>query len=221
MMYRLAFVCLIIFNTVQGRTQYEDNLTKLWSLASGRSDNSRTAVLNVTSASIVIEPTPYNENESRQPLTRQAKMPKYAFKPRSIPLKEQSQLERSIHYVEEKKEKDKSDILFPGNYFKISEVKRDENATEDSFNPLDGVPFHPKIIPLMREELRRRSLENEEPTIEKPDGYSEPAAMRRSIASCGYIFNTNSFSCYGFQVKKEFRYTFNDPVSESVIKIFD
>lgn len=193
-MYRLTIssqllvICLSL--SVSGNNEYESKLTKLWSISSVRSDAPRTAVVNVPGGSVSVESTRYRNEDSKP--SRQAKMNIYAFKPRAIPLNKRenqpSQLERSVHYTDDSKTKHKTEILFPGNYFKISEVKREDNLTEDtSFNPLDRVPFHPKIIPLLRDQLRRRSLSDEEPTIEKPNGYTEPSAMRRSIScKCQY-----------------------------------
>lgn len=163
--------------------EYENKLTKLWSLSSAsNSGGARTAVVNVTSASILIQP-------SSQPIraSRDSKEPfLYAFKPRAIPLKrgeQQSQVERSVYYSPENN-RYKSEILFPGNYFQIAEEKSDKNTTQDTFDPLEEVPFEPKSIPLMRDhEFQRRSLDvDQEPLIEKPEGFYEPSAQRRSIS---------------------------------------
>lgn len=180
----ISLVVLIVSADVGN--EYENKLTKLWSLtSSSRSDGARTAVVNVTSASILIEPT----YEASEP-TRTARKPKmqvqlhpyttYAFKPRAIPLRrdEPSQVERSIHYTDDSTYK--SDVLLPGNYFPIAEVKR-KNLSEETYNPLAGGTFHPKIIPLLRSEYERRSLDEDvEPEIEKPDGYKEDVAQSRS-----------------------------------------
>lgn len=186
---QLLVLLLSLF--VNANNDYENKLNKHWSLSSASNDTPRTVV---TSASILIEPTSYSDGSSvntaspRQPKIsssyRNEYAKKYGFRPRARK-EEPSQVERSIHYTDDTSNQKKTEILFPGNYFTISEVKRKDNLTEDkSFNPLDGVPFHPKIIPLVRgEEIRRRSLDMEiEPTIEKPNGYMEPNAMRRSIS---------------------------------------
>lgn len=179
-------VLFFMFVLTSADKEYENKLTKLWSLSSAsNSGGARTAVVNVTSASILIQP-------SSQPIraSRDSKEPfLYAFKPRAIPLKrgeQQSQVERSVYYSPENN-RYKSEILFPGNYFQIAEEKSDKNTTQDTFDPLEEVPFEPKSIPLMRDhEFQRRSLDvDQEPLIEKPEGFYEPSAQRRSI-SCKY-----------------------------------
>lgn len=176
--------------------EYENKLTKLWSLSSA-SNSDGSAVVNVTSASILFQPTSYSSDQYVPSRTsRESKLPytykKYAFKPRAIPLRrtEPSQVERNVYYSQDNVNKYKSEVLFPGNYFPIAKEKSNENLTQDSsYNPLGetGPPFHPKSIPLMREEqFQKRSLddyeEDEEPIIEKPEGFSEAVASRRSIS---------------------------------------
>lgn len=176
---------------------YENKLTKLWSLSSA-SNSDGSAVVNVTSASILIQPTSYSSDQYVPSRTsRESKLPytykKFAFKPRAIPLSrsEPAQVERNVYYSQDNVNKYKSEVLFPGNYFQIAKQKSSENLTQDSsYNPLGetGPPFHPKSIPLMRgEEFQKRSLdvnedEDEEPIIEKPEGFSEAVASRRSIS---------------------------------------
>lgn len=176
---------------------YENKLTKLWSLSSA-SNSDGSAVVNVTSASILIQPTSYGSDQYVPSRTsRESKLPytykKFAFKPRAIPLSrsEPAQVERNVYYSQDNVNKYKSEVLFPGNYFQIAKQKSSENLTQDSsYNPLGetGPPFHPKSIPLMRgEEFQKRSLgvdedEDEEPIIEKPEGFSEAVASRRSIS---------------------------------------
>ncbi|XP_021203609.2 uncharacterized protein LOC105841625 [Bombyx mori] len=163
-------LCFIVMSTADN--DYENRLTKLWSM-SGASDGAGSAVVNVTSASIVIQPSSYS-----RPKTQNRK---YAFRPRAIPLKkEEPQIERNAYYSQDNMKNYKSEALFPGDYVPI--------ATEKSGNSNgifgSGGPFQPQTIPLIRnEEFQKRSLDvNEEPIIEKPEGFSEPTASRRSIS---------------------------------------
>lgn len=195
-----SFVILVISSILAASadSDYENKLTKLWSLSSSSSSGgARTAVVNVTSASILIQPTSYSIDESNANSIRQPKMAaqyrpleykRYAFKPRAIPLKRDvEEVDRSVHY--EKGNQYKSDVLLPGNYFPIADVKRENLSEETTFNPLAGGPFHPKLIPLIRsQEFQRRSLdEDEEPIIEKPNGFVEAVAQRRSWPACKLI----------------------------------
>ncbi|XP_063834481.1 uncharacterized protein LOC135083701 [Ostrinia nubilalis] len=159
---------------------YENKLTKLWSVSrSSNSDGS--AVLNVTSASIVIQPSSYGTDQ----VARASRERKYAFKPRAIPLRraEAPQVERNVYYSDDVN-KYKSEVLFPGNYFPIAKEKSNENLTKDS---VYQQVFHPKSIPLIRsQEFHARSLDtNSDPIIEKPESFSEQPASRRSLS---YIF---------------------------------
>ncbi|CAK1541125.1 unnamed protein product [Leptosia nina] len=126
-----------------------NDLTKLLSLSARNSDG---AVVNVTSASIVIPS--FSVRTSRSPQEFQ----KYAFRPRSMP-----------------ETKYKSEVLFPGNYFAISEGKSDEDAAKEAYSR-----FQPQPIPLRPE---GRSLDDEE-EIEKPEDITEQASRR----SLSYIF---------------------------------
>lgn len=148
---------------------YDNKLTKLWSVSGASRDGS--SVFNVTSASIVIQPSNYANQPSRA-----AKLLRpYAFRPRAIPIpirREEPQVEKNVYYADDAK-KYKSEILFPGNYYSISKEK--SNGTYEKFRP--------QTIPLIRnDEFQRRSLDvGEEPTIEKSEAYLEPSAQRRSI----------------------------------------
>lgn len=194
-----SFVVLVISSVlvVGADSDYENKLTKLWSLSSSASsDGARTAVVNVTGASIQIQPTVYSADGASDMPSREPKMSaqyrplehkRYAFKPRAIPLRRDAEnVDRSLYY--ENSNQYKSDILLPGNYFPIAAVKRENLSEETTYNPLAGGPFHPKLIPLMRsQEFQRRSLdEYEEPIVEKPNGFVEAAAQRRSWPACKY-----------------------------------
>lgn len=171
----LLVLCVAVLTTADD--EYEKKLTKLWSLSgASNSDGS----VNVTSTSIVIQPSSYEPRQSVQS--------KYAFKPRAIPLirEEPTQVERNVYYSQ-KVDKIKPKTLFPGNLYPIAKAKSNINLTEDTYSS-DGVPFHPRAIPLIRNpEFQRRSLDvNEEPLIEKPEGFSEVTASRRSL-SCKFV----------------------------------
>ncbi|CAG4964206.1 unnamed protein product [Parnassius apollo] len=187
--------CLAVL-TIAHR-DYEDNLTKLWSLSSA-SNSDGSAVVNVTSASIMIQPTNYGRAHiisSRQTKDLKGTPPEYkhAFKPRAIPLlrgNQQLQLDNNNVYYSQNNvnihsNKYKPEVLLPGNYFQIAKEKSNDNMVKES--PLNEVTFHPRAIPIIRDpELQGRSLEfGEEPKIEKPAGFSEHAASRRSL-SCKY-----------------------------------
>ncbi|CAK1594294.1 unnamed protein product [Parnassius mnemosyne] len=189
---RLQFTivsCLTVLTTAH--QDYEDNLTKLWSLSS-TSNSDGSAVVNVTSASIVIQPTNYGRAQivsSRQTKDLKGTPPdyKYAFRSRAIPLQEeQLQLENNVYYsrnnVNIHNNKYKPEV-YPGNYFQIAKDKRsNDNMVKDS--PPNEVTFHPRAIPIIRDpELQGRSLYfDEEPIIEKPEGFSETATSRRSLS---------------------------------------
>ncbi|XP_061723532.1 uncharacterized protein LOC133529750 [Cydia pomonella] len=161
--------CIVVITSAE---DYESNLTKLWSLSGVKNSGTRTAVVNVTSALNV---------ESERAPRRSKEFEGYRFRPRAIPLKEPTR-ERSVYYTPDNKYK--SEVLFPGNYFAIAEEKSKENLTQDAYNPLEGGPFQPIAIPL--KEYQGRSLgEYEEPIIEKPEGFTEQTAQRRSIS---YLF---------------------------------
>lgn len=188
MRFRCQVVLVIcLLGLSRAADEHKNKLTKLWSL-SGTAARDGSAVVNVTSASILIQPTSYSSDKAPARTSRESKLPytykKYAFKPRAIPLTrtEQPQVERNVYYSQDNANKYKSEVLFPGNYFPIAKEKS-ENATEE-FNPLQGGPFHPKLIPLMRgQDFQRRSLDVEDdPIIDKPDGFTEAVASRRSIS---------------------------------------
>ncbi|XP_013185006.1 uncharacterized protein LOC106130655 [Amyelois transitella] len=165
MMSLQTFIVITFVALTKADEAYENKLTKLWSLSSAsNSDGS----VNVTSTSIVIQPSGYN---------REARINnKYAFKPRAIPLiRDQPS---NVYYSQDVKYKPK--MLFSGNYIPIAAEKGNENLTEST----EKEPFHPRDIPLIRsQEFQRRSLDvDEEPTIEKPEGFTEQAASRRSIS---------------------------------------
>ncbi|XP_075986860.1 uncharacterized protein LOC142983727 [Anticarsia gemmatalis] len=157
MHYQTLFViCCIVLSNAE---EYHDSLKKLWNKDSD-------SVIDVTSASIVIQPSSFSDQYAREPRIPYTYR-RYAFKPRAIPIREEPQVERSNYYAEEAK--NKTDILFPGNYLPIAKEKGSDGR------------FHAKAIPLIRsDEYQRRSLDVEEPIIEKPEGFSE--ASRRSIS---------------------------------------
>uniref|UniRef100_A0A2H1V298 SFRICE_001829 n=1 Tax=Spodoptera frugiperda TaxID=7108 RepID=A0A2H1V298_SPOFR len=158
MYYQTVVLCCVALASAD---QYQDALKKLWNKDSD-------SVIDVTSASIVIKPSSFQSRESRVPYTYQ----RYAFKPRAIPLRpEEPQVERNMYYADVK---NKTNILFPGNYIPIAKEK--SNLTDDG-------QFHVRAIPLIRrEEYEKRSLDVEEPIIEKPEGFSEPTVSRRSLS---------------------------------------
>lgn len=179
-------LCATVYTTAED--DYENKLTKLWSL-SGSSNSDGSAVLNVTSASIVIQPSSYSNDELNARDSRQ-EYKQYAFKPRAIPLQraeQSSQVERNVYYSPD--EKYKPEVLFPGNYFPIAKEKSKENLTKDSVYARSR-GFHPRAIPLLRSpEFQKRSMDAvSEPIIKKPEGFSEQTASRRSI-SCEYFLN--------------------------------
>lgn len=157
---------------------YENKLTKLWSLSSA-SNSDGSSVVNVTSASIVIQPSSYDAS-SRLPYAR------YAFKPRAIPLKVEQQVEKKAYYTPDDV-KYKPQVLFPGNYYPISKWKSNANESRRQAR------FVPVAIPLLRNEEYQRSLEDhEEPIIEKPEGFVEQTASRRSLSGGLSVFSIGS-----------------------------
>lgn len=160
MYYQTLFViCCVVLSNAE---DYQDSLKKLW-------NKNSESVIDVNSASIVIQPSRYGR-EAKVPYTYRA----YAFKPRAIPLKEEPQVEKSNYYTNEMK--NKTDILLPGNYLPIAKEEGDESSGR----------FLATAIPLIRSnEYQRRSLDVEEPIIEKPEDFSEVPASRRSL-SCKY-----------------------------------
>lgn len=158
MYYQTLVLCCM---ALVSASEYQDALKKLWNKDSD-------SVIDVTSASIVIKPTRFESRDSRLPYTYQ----RYAFKPRSIPLRsEEPQVERNVYYADVK---NKTNRLFPGNYNPIAKEKR--NLTDDG-------QFQVRAIPLIRRaEYEKRSLDVEEPIIEKPEGFSEASVSRRSLS---------------------------------------
>ncbi|KAL4708530.1 hypothetical protein ACJJTC_014138 [Scirpophaga incertulas] len=178
-----AVVAIISIVLVKAEDDYENKLTKLWSMT-GAASGDGSAVLNVTSASIVIQPSSYS-SESQPRATRPVVYQRYAFKPRPSRRQDQpSQVERSVYYSPDKTNKYKSEVLFPGNYFQIAKEKSNENATKES---PQGEVFHPKSIPLIRtQEFQKRSLDvATEPIGKQSRDLSEQQASRRSIS---YLF---------------------------------
>lgn len=160
-----SLICLVVVSA----EDYNNKLTKLWSVSGASSGGS--SVFNVTSASIVIEPSTY----ANQPSRAAKLLRSYAFKPRAVPIpvrRDEPQVEKNVYYADDAK-KYKSEILFPGNYYSISKEK--SNGSYDKFRP--------QAIPLIRnDEFQRRALDvSEEPIIEKQGAFLEPAAQRRSI----------------------------------------
>ncbi|PZC78356.1 uncharacterized protein LOC110375932 [Helicoverpa armigera] len=158
MYYQTLVLCCV---ALASANEYQDALKKLWSKNSD-------SQIDVTSASIVIKPSSFETRDARIPYTYK----RYAFKPRAIPLRtEAPQVERNVYYADVK---NKSNILFPGNYIPIAKEK--SNLTDDG-------QFQVRAIPLIRrDEFERRSLDVEEPIIEKPEGFSEATISRRSLS---------------------------------------
>ncbi|KAJ2940099.1 hypothetical protein O0L34_g6467 [Tuta absoluta] len=182
MRWRCQIVLVLsLIGLSKAEDNYDNKLTKLWSLSSA-SNSDGSAVVNVTSASIIIQPNSYNEPSPRT--ARDSKMPyaykKYAFRPRAIPLRDLDTQETN-YYSQNNVNKYKSEVLFPGNYMPIAKAKSDDNPANDSN---DEKVFHPRAIPLIRsQESQARSLDDyEEPIIEKPEGFTEAVASRRSIS---------------------------------------
>lgn len=142
---------------------YDNKLTKLWSVSSV-SDGS--SVFNVTSASIVIQPSNYADQARSAKLLRP-----YGFKPRVVPLpiRRQENRPETVYYDDAKKYK--SEMLFPGNYYSISKEK--SNGTEEE-------RFRPQTIPLIRnDQFQKRSLDSIRSHVE--ESKVEAVAQRRSI----------------------------------------
>lgn len=174
MYYQTLVLCCV---ALASANEYQDSLQKLWNKDSD-------SVIDVTSASIVIKPSNFQTRESREsrlPYTYK----RYAFKPRAIPIRpEEPQVERNVYYADVK---NISNVLFPGNYIPIAKEK--SNLTDDG-------QFQVRAIPLIRrgEEYEKRSLDVEEPIIEKPEGISEPTVSRRSL-SCKCLIDYNLIHC--------------------------
>ncbi|XP_047539560.1 uncharacterized protein LOC125072968 [Vanessa atalanta] len=178
--HTILVLCYAVLATAD--QEYDNKLTKLWSMSSA-SNSDGSAVLNVTSASIVI-PSNYNSDPI---VARTSRAPQnfkpYAFRPRAIPLKkiEQPSQEKSVYYTQDNKYK--TEILFPGNYFAIPKEKSIEEK-RSAYNPLSGEQFEPKAIPLLRGQgFEKRSLDvNVEPTVDKSDEIPDQQASRRSLS---------------------------------------
>ncbi|XP_050357353.1 uncharacterized protein LOC126778049 [Nymphalis io] len=177
----IVVLCYAVLSTAD--QEYDNNLTKLWSMSSA-SNSDGSAVLNVTSASIVI-PSNYNSDPI---ITRTSRAPQnfkpYAFRPRAIPLKkiEQPSKDKSVYYTQDNKYK--TEILFPGNYFTIPTEKSIDETKSSSYNLLSGAQFEPKAIPLLRSQgFEKRSLDvNVEPIEDKSDEIPDQQASRRSLS---------------------------------------
>lgn len=185
----IVVLCYAVLSTAD--QEYDNKVTKVWSLSRG-SDKDDTAVVNVTSASIVI-PSSYSNDPI---ITRTARISQnfkpYVFRPRAVPLKkiEQPPQEKSVYYTHDNKYK--TEILFPGNYFAIPKEKSVDSARGNSYNPLSGGQFEPKAIPLIRDQgFGKRSLDvslepAEDDSEQSLDESPEQKATRRSL-SCKYI----------------------------------
>ncbi|KAJ0170868.1 hypothetical protein K1T71_013640 [Dendrolimus kikuchii] len=158
-----TFVVFLVLVTCE---DYEDRLTKLWTYA-GATKSDGSDVINVTSASIVIQP---NSDVANEEIQR-----KQYFRPRAIPIRrDQQQLDKNVYYSQDNVKKYKSEILFPGNYIPIAKEKSGDDKSQ----------FHPKPIPLYRsEQFQKRSMDaDEEPTTDEDTETSEPDASRRSLS---------------------------------------
>lgn len=173
---------------------YDNNLAKLWSLT-GESRSRGSAVVDVTSATITIQPKYDGSQTVTARKTKDLKgIPRYehAFKPRMIPLQddEQQQIEKNVYYSQnDVNVKYKPDILFPGNYHQIAKEKSDENLIKESpYNLPNEGTFHPIAIPIIRSaEVQGRSLDaDEEVIVEKPAGFSKESESRRSLSCKSY-----------------------------------
>ncbi|CAH2097080.1 unnamed protein product [Euphydryas editha] len=176
----LMVLCYAVLVTAD--QEYDNKLTKLWSMSSA-SNSDGSAVLNVTSASIVI-PSSYNSDPVIARTSRASQNFKpYAFRPRAIPLKaiEKPPQEKNVYYTQDNKYK--TEILLPGNYFAIPKEKSIDDTQHSAYNPLSSKPFEPKSIPLLRgQSFEKRSLDiNVEPLVES-DENSEHKASRRSLS---------------------------------------
>lgn len=179
--YRITIVsCLAVFSTAE--QVYDNKLTKLWSL-SGASKSDGSAIVNVTSASIVIQPNGQISSRRTKDLKGTPSDYGYAFKPRTIPVRDHQ--DENVYYSQDVKYK--SEVPFPGNYH-IAKEKGSESLHESPYNYVNEGTFHPRAIPLIiNPEFQGRSLsEHEEPILEKPEGFSEVTASRRSL-SCEYM----------------------------------
>lgn len=144
---RCQTIVVLCYAVLSSAEDNDESLTKLWSLSSA-SNSDGSAVVNVTSASIVI-PTVYRSNPIPARTSRISKFTPYAFRPRAIPLKrvEETPQEKNVYYTQDNKYK--TEILFPGNYFAIPKEKSTERK-EPAYNPLSGGAFEPQAIPLIR-----------------------------------------------------------------------
>lgn len=169
----LRFQTFVLFFVLTTCENYEDRLTKLWTYA-GATKSDGSAVVNVTSASIVIQPNSDSGNIEAQR--------KHYFRPRAIPIsRDQQQFDNNVYYSQDNVKNYKADILFPGNYIPIAKEKsRDEKSQ-----------FLPKAIPLyMNEEFKKRSMDAD--VVLKSDEdteTSEPDASRRSL-SCKHLLTS-------------------------------
>lgn len=161
---------------------YENKLTKLWS-PSRTTDSDGSAVMNVTSASIVIQPsTNYDDANTVRALENK----KYAFRPRAIPLRkneQRTQVEKNVYYSQDSVKNYKTNVLFPGNYEPIAKEKSRQFNPKDNMYGLGGL-FQMQTIPLIRnDEFQKRSFDTiEQPIIVKPEELVEPSASRRSLS---------------------------------------
>ncbi|CAH2268237.1 uncharacterized protein LOC120634414 [Pararge aegeria] len=177
----IVILCYAVLSSAD--QDYDNKLTKLWSLSSA-SNSDGSAVVNVTSASIVI-PSSYSSDPVSARTSRVSKnFTPYAFRPRAIPLKrvEETPQEKNVYYTQDNKYK--TEILFPGNYFAIPKEKSTE-IKEPAYNPLRSGSFEPQAIPLIRSQgLEKRSLDvNIDPITEEPEALPEPqSASRRSLS---------------------------------------
>lgn len=169
--------------------EFNNKVTKAWNL-SGDSKEDNVAVDNETSSSKVMISGNNNADVIRMPKISQNFKP-YAFRPRVVTLKkpEQPPQEKSVYYTQDNKYK--TEILFPGNYFPIPKQKSVDSARGSSYNPLNGGPFEPKAIPLIRDQsFKKRSLDVgvqpvEDDSEQTQENKSILEASRRSL-SCEY-----------------------------------
>ncbi|KPJ03627.1 hypothetical protein RR46_04239 [Papilio xuthus] len=176
--YRITIIsCLAVLSTAE----YDNKLTKLWSL-SGASKSDGSAIVNVTSASIVIQPNGQISSRRTKDLKGTPSDYSYRFRPRTIPVRDHQ--DENVYHPQDVKYK--SEVPFPGNYH-IAKEKGSESLHESPYNYVNDGAFHPRAIPLIiNPEFQGRSLnEDEEPILEKPEGLSEVTASRRSLSFLG------------------------------------
>ncbi|VVC90293.1 unnamed protein product [Leptidea sinapis] len=183
-MFKMRFRCQIVIITC-AVLMTADARANIDNVYMARALNSDDTAINVTSDTIVVSPN-YGSDQYERTM-KSPQFQKYVFRPRAIVKNEPT--EKSVFYARDNVNKYKTEILFPGNYFAIAKEKSDENPKESAYNPLNGGAFIPQAIPLLRaQSFEGRSLDGED-EIEKPEGFTEQSASRRSLS---YIFGNGA-----------------------------